>query len=504
MTELLLGLDIGTASAKGVLLTADGVVVASAGSASYPLHRPRAGWVEQDPADWWGAACSVIQKLVGERRSGDRVAAVAVSGQGCACTLVDVDGTVLRPALTWLDTRASAETDEMAAAWAPAVEALNGNAIGAYNVEPKLRWLINHEPETVARAAYTLTTTAYVTRCLTDRVVMNHADGGILFAYDAARRDWSHSLLRNVGLPGALYPPLYPCTEVIGQVTRAAADATGLAMGIPVVAGGEDTPSAALSMGVSRPGDTFLSLGTAAVVGVCLSAGQRLREPRLLSYPHVLPELSITSGSMSSAGGAVEWLMREFGPAYGSAADGYTALNQAVAGSEPGAGGLIFLPYLSGELHPILDAHARGVFVGLSGATTRGDIARALLEGSAMAIRHNLTVAAGAGARIKRLVATGGPTRSAEWRQIIADVTGQPLSVVASGGAPVGDALLAGAGVGLITDPGATARAMATIEREYIPRPAAAARYDDMFPAYLRIYERLAPEFIYLAGLPQS
>jgi xylulokinase len=206
---------------------------------------------------------------------------------------------------------------------------------------------------------------------------------------------------------------------------------------------------------------------------------------------------------MSSAGGAVEWLLREFGAAYGHDPESgdYDAFNQAVAASEPGAGGLIFLPYLSGELHPILDANARGVFVGLTGATARGDIARAVLEGSAMAIRHNLTVAAAAGARVTRLVATGGPSRSAEWCQIIADVTGHQLSVVSSGSAPVGDALIAGAGVGLIPDPGALARTIATIGREYAPRPVAASRYDELFPAYLRIYERLAPEFVYLSGL---
>jgi len=480
----------------------DGRIVASASSAPYPVHHPRPGWAEQEPDDWWGAACAVARDLTGRVRGGERVAAVAISGQGCACTLVDANGAALRPAIIWMDTRAAAETAMLTERWGAAIRDLNGNAPGAYNVEPKLLWLRAHEPDVLDRAAHTLTTTGYVTSRLSGVTAMNVADGGILFAYDAAAGDWSGTFLNDLGISPALYPPLHPCTDVIGAVTPAAADATGLRPGTPVVAGGEDTPAAALSAGVCQPGDAFLSLGTAAVVGVCRREGANLREPRLLSYPHVLPELGITSGSMSSAGAAVEWLMREFGAAYGADHAGYTALNRAAASSPPGADGLVFLPYLSGELHPILDANARGVFVGLSTATSRADIARAVLEGSAMAVRHNLTVAAEAGARVSRLVATGGPTRSAEWCQIIADITGQSVGVVASGGAEVGDALLAGAGVGLIADPNDVARAIARVEREYVPRPALATRYDHLFAAYLRIYAHLVDDFAFLADCP--
>lgn len=504
MRDLLLGLDVGTTSAKGVLLEADGRVVASAGSAPYPTRWLHPGWAEQDPGDWWMAVCDVIRQLcaAGERR--ERIAGIAVSGQGCACTLVDPGGAVLRPAIIWMDTRAAVETVTIAERWGAELLELNGNAAGAYNVEPKLLWLREHEPETMARAAHTLTTTAYVTFRLTGRAVMNRADGGILFAYDARTGDWANSLLGEMGLRPELYPPIFDTTEVVGEVTGAAVRETGLPAGIPVVAGGEDTPAAALAVGVGAPGDAFLSLGTAAVVGVCLPAGGSLHEPRLLTYPHVLPGLTITSGSMSSAGAAVEWLLRELGPAYGvepsTGRRDFAGLNAAIETSPPGAGGVIFLPYLSGELHPILDPSARGVFFGLSVATTRADLARAVVEGSTMAIRHNLTVAEQAGATVEHLLATGGPTRSVPWRQIIADVTGHRLSAVTSGGAPVGDALLAGAGVGLITDPGETARVAATVEAVHEPNPGCRALYDHRFDLYCRLYEHLKADFAALAA----
>lgn len=502
MGDLLLGLDVGTTSAKGVLLRADGRVVAEAGSPPYPVDRPWPGWAEQDPEAWWAAVRGVVRELCARIDGNGRVAGVAASGQGCACTLVDARGEPLRPAIIWMDTRAAAEADRMAAAWGDDVRRLNGNGVGVYNVEPKLLWLREHEPEVLARAEYTLTTTAYVTRRLSGRTAMNAADGGILFAYDAAAGGWSDGLLRAMGLRPGLYPPLFPCAQVVGEVTAEAARETGLAPGTPVVAGGEDTPAAALSAGVRAPGDAFLSLGTAAVAGVCRAAGGSLGEPRLLSYPHVLPGLTIASGSMSSAGAAVEWLLREFGPAYGAVSTDYAGINRAIAASPPGAGGVLFLPYLSGELHPILDPNARGVFCGLSVATTKDDLARAVVEGSAMAIRHNLTVAEEAGAPVGRLLATGGPTRSRPWCQAIADVADRPVAVVASGGAPIGDALLAATGVGLIADPADLLDAVAVVERVHEPRPELRARYDHLFAAYLSLYEHLKPDFAFMAGRP--
>jgi len=500
MRQFFVGLDIGTTSAKGTLLHASGQVIAEACSAPYQTAQPQRGWCEQQPEDWWQAACSVLTQLCQHVRGSEEIAGVAVSGQGCACTLVDEQGKVLRPAIIWMDTRAKQETDLLATRYAEEIVRLNGNAAGAYNLEPKLLWLRDQEAQLYRRARYTLTTTAYVTFRLTRQIVMNQADGGLFLGYNAATGDWSRAFLEQVGLRPELYPPLASCTSVIGEVTTRAAQETGLDAGIPVVAGGEDSPAAALSVGVSESGDAFLSLGTAAVVGICHESDRGLKEPRLLTYPHVLPGRMITSGSMSSAGAAVEWLLREFGPAYGHPPSGYAGLNRAIESSAPGAGNLIFLPYLCGELHPLLNADARGVFFGLSLSTTRADIARAIVEGSALAIRHNLDVARAAGATFKRLYASGGPTRSAVWCQIIASITGVPITVVKSGGAPLGDALIAGLGTGLIDDAGTMARQLAVFQQEYLPVAEQQARYNRLYAAYLQIYTHLLTDFTLLAA----
>jgi xylulokinase len=503
MSRLLLGLDVGTTSAKGVLITPNGRVVAEASSPQYPVRRPKPGWAEQDPEDWWKAICSVAHSLVSQAGGSREIAAIAVSGQGCACTLVDESGRPLRPAIIWMDTRSAPESELMDRRWGQTLLHLNGNAAAPYNVESKLLWLRDHEPEVYRQARFTLTTTAYVTYRLSRVASMNRADGGILFAYDAATGNWSDRLLQEMELRPELYPPIYPCSQVVGAITPEAGLATGLQPGTPVVAGGEDTPAAALSVGVSRPGDAFLSMGTAAILGVCYQSSGSLGEPRLLTYPHVLPGLTISSGSMSSAGASVEWLLGEFGQSYSETeGDGYAGLNRAVEESQPGAGGVLFLPYLSGELHPILDPNARGVFFGLSARSTRADMARAVVEGSAMAIRHNLGVAENAGARVEHIAASGGPTRSVAWCQAIADIAGKPLDVVTGGGAPVGDALIAGAGVGLIDEPGELARHMAGTARSYMPRAAYRARYDHMYAAYLQTYRHLKEDFAFMATCP--
>ena len=404
-SDLLLGIDIGTSSAKGVLLDRHGNTLAEAASAPYPIHHPRDGWAEQDPNDWWQAVRAVCHNLA---KSGDirRVAAIGVSGQGCACTLVDDAVAPLRPAIIWLDTRSHRQADLITARWGQELIASNGNAVSSYNVEPKLLWLREHEPEALNRAAAVLTTTAYVNARLTGRFAMNVADGGILHAFDARESTWNTAMLAEMGIDPALYPPLAPCTSIIGNLTPEAAKDTGLPEGTPVVAGGEDTPAAALSIGIRSPGDAFLSLGTAAVAGVCLEAEDLPPEPTILTYPHVIPGLSIRSGSMSSAGAAIAWWLREFGQVYGDV----SGLNAAIERSSPGAGGVTFLPYLSGELHPLLDPAARGVFFGVSLSTTADDMARALVEGNAMAIRHNLEVAVGGGEMPRSLRATGGPS----------------------------------------------------------------------------------------------
>lgn len=492
MSDLLLGIDIGTTNVKAVLATPRGEVVASAQHA-YDTHFPRQGWAEQNPADWWTGTVATTRQVL-QQVDPQRVRGIGVSGQGCAVTLIDRAGDVIRPAIIWMDSRSEPQCQHMRDCCADHILKVNGKSPAPYNADPALMWLSIHEPSAIERAAVSLTTTAYINYRLTGETVANVSDASILFAFDLAESDWSDRLIAEFGLPRRLYPPVMACHEVIGGLTSTAADALGLPAGIPVVAGGEDTSSAGLALGVARPGQALLSLGTAGTVYAVQD--EHIVHRDLLAFAHVIEGQLLLGGSMVAVGGAVQWLQGILGE--NISADAITAL----AGSAPpGAGNLLFLPYLSGELQPINDGNARGVFIGLSMRTSRAEMARAVLEGTAFAIAHNMALATDIGTPITEARAVGGPTKSALWCQLIADISGHPLKVLdGNAGAPLGDALLAARGVGLIDD--LTQVDSGHPPRVYEPQPQHADRYAALFDVYKGLYARLASTFAAMMDIP--
>ncbi|MCU0513414.1 MAG: xylulokinase [Anaerolineae bacterium] len=496
MTGLLLGIDIGTSNIKAVVTTAQAQPLAEAHT-SYATQFPQPGRAEQNPADWWAGTVQVVRQALaaGPVRPQD-IAAIGVSGQGCAVTLLDAAGQVIRPAIIWMDARSEPECERLRRCCAAAILARNGKAPAPYNADPVLMWLQTHEPQALARAQVSLTTTGYLNYRLTGEAVLNVSDASILFAFDLAQEDWSDELIAAFGLPRHLYPPVAPCQQVIGTLQPAAAAELGLPAGIPVVAGGEDTSSAGLAIGVVYPGQALLSLGTAGTLYVVQAAPHV--SPRLLAFAHVLAGRALLGGSLVAVGGALAWCRQILGETLS-----YEALSALAATAEPGAGGLLFLPYLSGELQPINDGHARGVFVGLSMSTTRAQMVRAVMEGTAFAIAHNARLAAAVGTPITEMRAVGGPTRSPLWCQMIADASGYPVSALAENvGAPLGNALLAGAGIGLIEDVAALAGARSGTAVLYEPRAAYRERYERLFDIYTGLYPQLAASFAALSQVP--
>ncbi len=503
MDALTLGVDVGTSTAKGVVADAAGKVLWAA-TASYPFAQPRPGWAEQDPADWWKAVGKVIRALLGEHPGLEkRIAGIGVSGQGVAAVFLDNAGEALRPAILWLDSRCAPQAEALEKRLGKQIAAISGKRPAAYNVAPKLLWVSENEPEVWARVWKVMTTTAYVTYRLTGRPVMNHSDAGILLAYDLARRSWSRELQQAMELPPEIYCELADCDEVIGSITPEAAEATGLRAGTPVVAGGEDTSSAGLAVGVLSPEDALLSLGTAATVYV--PAVEPHLDARLLAFPHVIRGLTFVGGSMVAGGSAMRWIahLLDAGHSEGPSAlnDTFEKLTREAEQTPPGSGGLLFLPYLSGELQPINDGFARGVFLGLSLSTRRAQLVRAVMEGAAFAIQHNLSVARTTGTDPRRLVAVGAPTQNRLWCQIISDVTGLPIDVMQEhGGAALGDAILAALGAGLIQRPEEMQKAHAAVEVRYSPRAAVHRRYEELHSLYCEVYPRLQDLFPRLAG----
>lgn len=503
MDPLFLGLDVGTTSAKADLADAGGATLWTT-TAPYTYASLHPGWAEQDPEDWWDAAGIMTRALLREHPGArDRIAAVGVSGQGVAAALLDHQGRPLRPAILWLDVRCSAQAERLDREAGSRIAQVSGKRPAAYNVEPKLLWLKENEPEVWEKTWKAMTTAAYVTFRLTGCPVMNYSDGGILLAYDLRENKWSEELVALMGLPTSVYCDLAPCGQVIGEVTPEAAAFTGLAAGTPVIAGGEDTSSAGLALGVTSSQEALLSLGSACTMYVPVR--EPSVDPRLLSFPHVVEGLTLIGGSMVGGGNAMDWLVRAFSPpetprpaneAARLPPETLSALTEEAAATPVGAGGVVFLPYLAGELQPINDGFARGVFFGLSLSTRRGELVRSVMEGTAFAIRHNLEVAGSVGAKPERMMAVGGPTRNEVWCQIIADATRLPVQVMDEcGGAPLGDAALAAKGVGMITHYESMVSAHARHRRLFEPRSEASERYDQGFEIYTSLYPRLKDLF---------
>lgn len=488
LDELTLGCDVGSSNVKACLVRPDGHVVATA-TAPHATHHPQPGWTEQHPRDWWrGAVTATRAALEASGARPDQVLGIGTSGQGCPAVLVDRDGDVLRPAITATDTRSQAQCEQLRDPCGDQVFALNGKQLAPYNADPVLVWLRENEPNSLTAAQTSLTAGGWLNLRLTGEAVENISDASILFAFDLVERDWSDALVECFGLPRRLYPAVAACTEVVGGLTEEAADDLGLRPGTPVVAGGEDTSSAGLAIGVVQPGQVLVSLGTAGTIyGVRATYAAR---GALLAFLHVVEGLHLLGGSTVAAGAALDWCRRVL-----DRREEVASLARLAAESRPGAGGVLFLPYLSGELQPINDGHARGMFFGLSMDTGPPQLVRAVMEGVGFALAHNLGLIAEV-QPVNELRAVGGPSSSTLWSQIIADIAGRPLTVLPdTEGAARGDALLAAQGIGLIDEVASVAKGATAPARVHEPNSACHEHYRELFEVYRQLYPVCRSQF---------
>ncbi|MDX2140247.1 MAG: FGGY-family carbohydrate kinase [Chloroflexota bacterium] len=499
-SDLLLGIDVGTTGTKACLFTPDGALVAS-GQAEYPLHHLRPGWVEQDPHDWWRATCTAVHAALAQTPdAAARIIGIAVSGQAPSLIAVDEQGAPLRPALIWMDRRADAQVAALNEQFsADDIYRVTGNRCDGYYVAPKLRWLRDHEPETLRSAHRLLLVTGFINHRLTGEFSMDTVHVRLLSLYDRRTGEWWEAMGDACGVRHEQFPTAQPGHAPLGVVTRMAAEATGLRRGTPVFVGTVDGAAAALEAGAVRDGIVAEMTGTSSVL---LMASQHIAtDPALISMPHAAPNLHLLLGAISTSGAALRWFRDTFGQVEQTTAellhsDAFDLLTQQAARVPAGSDGLLFLPYLAGERSPIWDSHARGVFFGISLATPRAAFIRAILEGTAFALRHNIEVARTAGMTVREIRAVGGGARSALWSQIKADVLGLPVALPeASIGAPFGDALLVGLGSGIYSDLATTVQQIVRIRAVYEPDAERHAHYSKFYALYRDLYTHLRNDF---------
>ncbi|MGH3647878.1 MAG: xylulokinase [Micromonosporaceae bacterium] len=484
------GVDVGTTSAKAVVVD-DAWRVRGEAREEYPTRYLPGNGAEQNPDDWWGASARCIAAALEQAGvAAPDVAAVGVSSQAPSVVLLDGDGRPLGPALLWMDRRGQAECALRTAEGARVV-ALTGNRLDPYYAAPKLAWLLRTDPSLARRASTFLMANGYVTHRLTGVVTADTGHAGLSLLNDLDADGWSGELAELWGVPPTWLPPLSDPSTVVGMVSPAAAPATGLAAGTPVIAGLVDGVAASLESGVVAHGDVCEMTGQSTVVNAAVKADVARQTTGALSVmPYPVPGHHLVFGSMVATGGILRWFRDEFGSGL---EDGDFAALDALAGTaSPGSGGLLMLPYFLGERSPIWDSDARGAVVGLSMSTTRADLVRAILEGTAYGLAHNVAELAAMGLKPAALRIVGGGARGRTWNQIKADVTGLPVELPShSLGAPVGTALVAAAGVGLVADLVEVVRRRYAVTERIAPDPSRHADYQRRYRIYRDLYPAL-------------
>jgi xylulokinase len=489
------GVDSSTTATKAVVVDRAGDVV-SVGVDEYGYDTPHPGWSQQQPDLWWQATQRAVRSaLAAAGVRGDEVGAVGLTGQMHGSVLLDSAGVPVRAALLWNDQRTAAQCDEIRRrVGSDRLVRLTGNDALTGFTAPKLLWVREHEPEVWARVAHVLLPKDYVRYSLTGALATDVADGSGTLLLDVPARRWSAEVLADLDLDPVLLPALHEGPDVTGTVTEAAAAATGLAPGTPVVAGGGDQAATAVGVGAVTPQVGALSLGTSGVVFVPTDAPAVQPQGRVHAFCHAVPGTWHVMGVMLSAAGSLRWYRDTLAPG-----QPFDALVAEAASVPPGADGLRFLPYLTGERTPHADPDARGAFVGLTVRHTRAHLTRAVLEGVAFGLRDGLELMLAAGVPLPHeLRVSGGGSKSPLWRQVVADALGVPL--VATGtaeGAAYGAAVLATVAAGWYPQ---VAQASADLVRVGQRTDPGEADYGAAYATYRDLYPALAPTFAALGG----
>ncbi|ABF44292.1 carbohydrate kinase, FGGY (plasmid) [Deinococcus geothermalis DSM 11300] len=487
--ELLIGIDVGTYSSKGVLVTLDGQILRQH-VIPHGINLPAPGHVEQDAEEvWWGDTLALLRELLKDPYSGADVAGIALSAIGPTLLPLDGAGRPLRPGILYgVDTRAGAQIDALnREIGEAAILAHSGMSLTSQAIGPKIRWLREREPEVWAQTRTLTTASSYLTYRLTGRHVLDHHTAAhSMPLYDPRTRAWTAqfapAVLGDVGLDRL--PDLAWSDELAGYVTAEAAAQTGLREDTPVAVGTVDALSEAVSVGAVHPGDLMVMYGSTTFF--ILVQDTPTPDPRVWTVGGAFAGQVNLAAGMSTTGSLTRWFVDELAREY-STEQAYDRLFAEAAHLAPGAEGLLLLPYFSGERTPINDPQARGVIAGLTLAHTRAHLFRAALEGVGYGIRQNIEAFRELGAQVRRLVAVGGGAKGRTWLQIVSDISGevQELPEVTVG-ASYGDAFLAGLAAGVLRRD--DLNRWVRIADRVDPNPALKADYDRLYGLYRDLY----------------
>jgi xylulokinase len=498
-----IGCDVGSQGTNAALYDVDGTLVDAAYEA-YDLSFPHPGWAEQDPDLWTAAVERACRRLVTACPGGAAsIRALSFGSQLDGMVVCDGSWRPLRPAMIWMDRRAEAQAASLAERISPSdfYDEVGAN-LDSSHAGFKAMWVRDEEPELWSRAAHLMPPGSYVLRHVSGECSVDYSNASSLALLDPRSRAWSKRVLDLVEIDEAWLPELGAGTQVVGTITSAFAQASGLDPSTQVAIGSGDEMAATLGAGVYAPGEVCDVVGTAEPV--CAASAEPRADPSMLveCHPHADPDVWLLENPGFVSGGNLRWWRDQFAQIERDAeavglGDAYDFLSTEAGHVAPGAGGLIFLPCMQGAMAPEWNGAARAVFYGLTLAHTRDHMTRAILEGSAFALRDILEAMKAAGLDVRRLTIVGGGAKGPLWRQIKADVTGLPVRVPESvETTATGAAILAAVGAGLHASIAEAVDAFVSYRPEsHDPDPDAAGAYDEAYARYRAVYAALRPVF---------
>ena len=487
MSACILAHDLGTTGNKATLFSLDGTLIASA-LKEYDTFYPQNGWVEQNPEDWWAAVVSSTRDLLEKSGTAAKdVACVCFSAQMMGCLIVDDSGAPLHNMLIWADTRSvKQEAEILSRLDREKFYRITGHRASASYSAAKLMWLRDNAPEAYRKAYKLLNAKDYILYKMTGRFVTDLSDASGTNLLDLNRLDWSNEILEALEISPSLLPELHASTDIAGGLVKEAADILGLLQGTPVVIGGGDGSCACVGAGVTKEGSAYNVLGSSSWISMATKKPVYDEALRTFTWVHLDKNLYAPCGTMQAAGYSYRWFRDALCPQMQ-----YDAINELAQASRPGANGLLFLPYLLGERSPRWDHTARGAYVGLSVSTSRGDMARAVMEGVALNLKIILDILDGA-CEISKVTMIGGGAKGALWLQILADVWQKPLALIENPGeaTSMGAAVCGGVGIGAFDSFDAVSRFTKPV-KEVSPNKKNARLYVELSKAFEMAYHGL-------------
>jgi xylulokinase len=489
MSELLLGIDVGTYSSKGVLVDSGGKVLKTF-VVEHGMDIPRAGWAEQD-ADkvWWADVISICQDLLdGSPYTGEDVASVCLSAIGPCVLPLDSAGRPLRPGILYgVDTRAKHEIDYLnqKIGTGPIFD-LSGMSLSSQAAGPKILWIKNNEPEIWKNIELITTASSYLIYKLTgEKVIDRHTASHFMPLFDIQKLEWSSRYSHEI-IDLDKLPRLAWSDELAGYICRKGAEKTGLKPGTPVAVGAVDALSEGISVGATQPGDLMIMYGSTTFFILVLN--KPVPDDKMWTVAGAYEHQYNLAAGMATTGSLTRWF-RDLIIYEDPDISGYDDLFNEISKVSAGSDGLLVLPYFSGERTPVNDPQARGVVAGLTLSHSRGHVFRAILEGVAFGIRHNIDAFADNGAEVKRVIAVGGGTKSTDWLRIVssaADIVQIVPEITI--GASYGDAFLAGCVAGLLKKE--DIHNWVKYKETIMPADKEKEIYSNLFPLYLELYQK--------------